>query len=95
MIVVRSTFIAKPGSASKLAAQMKEAIKASPFLARARVLTDLTGDSNRVIMEHEAKDLAEFEAGLQDYATNQAVREKLKGYTDLYLTATRDILRVV
>jgi len=95
MILVRSCFVAKPGCASKLAAQFKEAIKLSPFLAKARVMTDVTGDFNRVIMEHEAKDLAEFEAAMKDYASNQAVRDAMKGYTDLYLTGTREVLQIL
>ena len=46
MIIVRNCFVAKPGHASKLAAQLKEAAAAIP---KYRVLTDLTGDFNRVI----------------------------------------------
>ena len=44
MIVVRNTFVCRPGSASKLAAQLKEAVAAQPDM-KARVLTDLTGIS--------------------------------------------------
>ena len=78
MIIVRNCFVAKPGQASKLAAQIKEAAALSK-LGKYRVLTDLTGDFNRVILEHEAESMA----GLKDYASNAAFREKMKGYTDL------------
>lgn len=93
MIVVRNCFVAKPGSASKLAAQLKEAAAAAN-IPRHRVLTDLTGDFNRVVMEYEVENIAEFESQMKVYATNQAMREKMKGYTDLYLTGSREILQI-
>ena len=92
MLVVRNCFIAKPGHASKLAAQLKEAA-ATAQIPRHRVLTDLTGDFNRVILEYEAENIAEFEGRMKEYATNAAFREKMKGYTDLYVTGSREILQ--
>jgi hypothetical protein len=94
MIVVRNCFVAKPGQASKLAAQLKDAVTASPFGDRARVLTDLTGDFNRVVLEYEAENIGAFEAGMKDYATNDAFRSKMKGYTELYLKGSREILQI-
>lgn len=94
MFIVRNCFVAKPGNASKLAAQLKEAALAGA-LPNARVLTDLTGDFNRVILEYEAKDISEFDTRMKDYATNEGFREKMKGYTDLWITGNREILRVV
>ena len=76
MIVVRNCFVAKPGNASKLAAQLKEAAIAAKF-AKYRVLTDLTGDFNRVILEYEAENVSEFEARMKDYATNEEFRAKM------------------
>ena len=93
MIVVRNCFVAKPGHASKLAAQLKEAAASGKF-TKWRVLTDLTGEFNRVILEYEVKDVAEFEAQMKDYATNQAFRDKMKGYTDLWATGSREILQI-
>lgn len=93
MIVVRNCFVAKPGHASKLAAQLKEAAASGKF-AKWRVLTDLTGEFNRVILEYDVKDLAEFDAQMKDYATNQAFRDKMKGYTDLWATGSREILQI-
>ena len=92
MIVVRNCFVAKPGCASKLAAQLKDAVTA--HIPKSRVLTDLTGDFNRVIMEHEAENVGEFEARMKEYATNQVFRDKMKGYTDLYITGSREILQI-
>lgn len=94
MIVVRNCFVAKPGNASKLAAQFKEAA-ATAKIPKYRVLTDLTGDFNRVILEYEAENVGEFEARMKDYATNEAFREKMKGYTELYITGGRELLQIV
>jgi hypothetical protein len=94
MIVVRNCFVAKPGQASKLAAQIKEAAS-SQNLTGFRVLTDVTGDFNRVVLEYEAANVSEFEQRMNDYQTNEAFRQKMKGYTDLYLTGSREILQVV
>ena len=94
MIVVRNCFVAKPGQASKLAKQIKEAASAAQGLTRYRVLTDLTGDFNRVILEYEADNVGEFEQRMRDYATNQAFRDKMQGYTDLYVTGSREILQI-
>jgi hypothetical protein len=94
MIVVRNCFVAKPGMASKLAAQIKDAAAASSIQTY-RVLTDVTGEFNRVVLEYEAGNLGEFEARMKEYATNEGFRAKMKGYTDLYLTGSREILQVV
>ena len=94
MIVVRNCFVAKPGSASKLAALFKEAA-AIAQIPKYRVLTDLTGEFNRVVLEYEAENLAEFDARLKQYATDENLRDKMKGYTDLYVTGTREILQIV
>ena len=93
MIIVRNCFVAKPGHASKLAAQLKEAAAAA--MPKYRVLTDLTGDFNRVILEYEAENVAEFEARMKQYMTDEAFRERMKGYTDLWITGSREILQIV
>jgi hypothetical protein len=93
MLVVRNSFIAKPGNASKLATQLKEAAAVAK-IPNHRVLTDLTGKFNRVILEFEVENVSGFEARLKDYATNPAFREKMKGYTDLWTTGSREILQI-
>jgi len=93
MIVVRNCFVARPGLASKLAAQLKEAAAAAQ-MPTWRVLTDLTGDFNRVILEYEAANVSEFESRMKQYMTDTVFREKMKGYTDLYVTGSREILQV-
>ena len=93
MIVVRNCFTAKPGSASKLAALFKEAA-AIAQIPKYRVLTDLTGEFNRVVLEYEAENLAEFDARMKQYATDEKFREKMKGYTDLWVTGCREIMQI-
>ena len=94
MLVIRNCFVAKPAHASKLAALLKEA-SAAAAIPRSRVLTDLTGEFNRVVLEYEVENLAEFESRMQDYATNNTFREKMQGYTDLWITGSREILKIV
>jgi hypothetical protein len=93
MFVIRNTFVAKPGQASKLAAQLKEASTAFK-MDGARVMTDLTGDFNRVVLEHTAESMAEFEKRMQEVMGSAAYREKMAGYTDLWITGSREILRI-
>ena len=92
MIIVRNTFIAKPGNASKLAAQLKTALAAGK-VPKCRVLTDLTGDFNRVVMEYEVEDLSGVEANMKTYQTDPAVRAAMQGYTDLFITGSRELLQ--
>lgn len=93
MVIVRNSFVAKPGLAGKLAAQLKEMAKAGN-LRNARVMTDLTGDFNHVIMEHEVESASEFEELLSKYSSDPQAREKAKGYTDLWTTGRRELFRV-
>ncbi len=93
MLVVRNVFVAKPGQASALAAQLKAAA-AVAGLPAARVLTDLTGGFNRVVLEYEVENLAGFEATMERYATDDTFREAMKGYTDRWSTGSREIFRV-
>jgi hypothetical protein len=93
MLVVRNCFVAKPGMASRLAAQLKEAAAVAK-IPRHRILTDLTGDFNRVILEFEVENIAGFEERLKDYGSNEAFRTKMKGYTDLWNSGSREILQI-
>ena len=94
MIVVRNSFIAKPGQAGKLAGMLKESIAAAQ-LPNGRVLTDITGNFNSVVMEFTAENIGEFEARMQQYATDPVFREKMAGYTDLWITGNREIFKVM
>ena len=93
MYVIRNVFVAKPGCASKLAAQLKESIAAFE-MPNGRILTDLTGDFNRVIMEHTAESLDEFEKRMQAVMGSQTYRDRMVGALELWVTGSREILRV-
>ena len=93
MYVVREVFTAKPGSASTLAAQFKLVFK--DLGGNARVLTDHVGPFNTVVLEVEVPNLSEFEQMMADYATRADIREKMKGYTDLYETGRREVWKVM
>jgi hypothetical protein len=94
MILVRNVFAAKPGQAGKLAAHLKE-MAAAGNLQNARVLTDLTGEFNRVVMEHEVESAAAFEQSLAKYLSDPQIREKAKAYMDLWTTGSRELLRIL
>ncbi len=93
MIIVRNCFVAKSGQATKLANLFKE-VAVAANMPKHRVLTDVTGDFNRVILEFEVSSVAEFETQQHEYSTNPVFREKLAGYTELWISGTREILRV-
>ena len=93
MLMIRNCFTAKPGNATKLATQLKEAAAVAK-IPNHRVLTDLTGEFNRVILEFEVEDMSGFEARMKHYATNEAFREAMKGYTELWSTGSREILQI-
>ena len=90
MLIVRDVFRAKPGMASKLAKMMHENLKDEGF----RVMTDLVGEFNSVVMETEVENLAEFQARWEKYMTDPAFRNRMSGYTELYIEGRREIYRL-
>ncbi|HMI30318.1 MAG TPA: hypothetical protein VK527_01155 [Candidatus Limnocylindrales bacterium] len=46
-------------------------------------------------MEFEVSDLGEFEKRMKEYSEGKEIREKMKGYTDMYLTGGREVYRVM
>ena len=93
MFVVRETFTAKPGQASKLAAMFKDI--ASGARAKMRVLTDAVGQFNTVVIETEVKELGDFEKLMKEDADRKDIRERMKGYTEMYASGKREIFRVM
>lgn len=94
MFVVRETFTAKPGKASQLAKLFKEVMSEMPRM-KPRVSTDFIGQFNTVVLESECEDLNEFEKTMQEYMSRQDLRDKMKGYTDLYQEGRREVFKVV
>ncbi|HEY3216772.1 MAG TPA: hypothetical protein VGK93_09800 [Candidatus Eisenbacteria bacterium] len=94
MYIIRESFVAKPGMASKLAQLFKEAAP-SLFGSKTRVMTDAVAAFNTVVIETEVSELAEFERIMKEYGERKEIRDRFKGYTDLWISGGREIYRVV
>ena len=97
MIIVHDIFICKPGNASKLAKLFKEVMAGNADLVN--VMTDMTGDFNKVVMVTKYESLTAYEQSFQKYMQGteelKEMKEKMKDYHELYLTGSREIYRVV
>ncbi len=94
MLIIRNIFTAKPGKASTLAKQMKEVMTGRPGM-KTRVLTDYVGKFNTVVMEIEVNSFSEFENQYKEYMTSPEIKEKMKGYAELYLEGRREVMQVI
>jgi len=96
MIIVHDIFTCKPGNASKLAKMFKEAMADSTELVS--IMTDMTGQYNRVVMVSRYDSLAAYEQSFQKYMQDSEEMKKMKeimqGYQDMYLTGSREIYQV-
>jgi hypothetical protein len=99
MLIVREVFTAKPGQASKLAKLFRKAFGADQNM---RVMTDLVGNYNTVVVEMPVKSLAEFEQQMEEYKSGKpdpnmdpAVAEEMSKYTEMYLTGRREIYQII
>jgi heme-degrading monooxygenase HmoA len=96
MIVVHDIFVCKPGNASKLAKLFKETM--AGFEEIETVMTDMTGQFNRVIMVSKYENLTAYEKSWEKYNEQseemKKIQEKMKGYTEMYLTGSREIYQV-
>lgn len=96
MIIVHDTFVCKPGNASKMAKLFKEVMAGNNELVN--VMTDMTGQFNRVIMVTKYENLAAYEKSWEKYKENteemKKMQEKMKGYTEMYQSGSREIYQV-
>lgn len=94
MLVVREIFVAKPGQASKLAKMFKEVMAADPNF-KGRIMTDMVGDYNTVVVEDTVESLTEWEKKMEDIQKNPPPgMDKMSNYTEMYLTGKREIFRI-
>jgi heme-degrading monooxygenase HmoA len=96
MIIVHDIFIAKPGNASKLAKRFKEAMSKSKEFVN--IMTDMTGQYNKVVVVTQFESLTAFDKNW-DYMKEhpeefKEMEEMMKGYTEMYLTGSREIYQV-
>ncbi len=106
MIIVHDIFVCKPGNASKLAKMFKEMMAGNSELVN--IMTDMTGQYNRVIMVSQYKNLAAYEKAFEKYkkqskemsakggsaSGGKKMHEKMAGYHEMYLTGSREIYQV-
>jgi hypothetical protein len=96
MIIVHDIFICKPGNASKLAKKFKEGMTGNSDLVN--IMTDMTGQFNRVIMVTKYDNLTAYEKSWEKYQEKSEEMKKMEqamaGYQDMYLTGSREIYQV-
>ena len=96
MIIVHDIFVCKPGNASKLAKKFKEAMAGSKELVH--IMTDMTGQYNRVIMVSQYESISAFDQNwekmMKDPEAMKKMNEAMEGYQDMYQTGSREIFRV-
>ena len=99
MLIVREIFTAKPGHASKLAKLFK---KAFGHNQNVKIMTDMVGDYNTVVMEMQVKSLEEFEKSMESYKSgkpdphmNSEVMEEMSKYTEMYTKGRREIFQII
>jgi len=98
MLIIREVFVAKPGQASKLAKLFKRAFANDPNWANMKIMTDLVGNYNTVVMEMQIESLAEWEKQMQDYKKGKMdpkMAEEMSKYTDMYFEGRREIYEVL
>ena len=96
MIIVHDIFICKPGNASKFAKLFKDMMASQPELVN--IMTDLTGDFNKVVMVSKYDSLTAYEQNfqkfMQDSEEMKKMKEKMQGYHELYQTGSREIYQL-
>lgn len=95
MIIVHDIFVCKPGNASKLAKKFKEAM--TGYAEITNIMTDVTGQFNRVILVSQYESLTAYEQSWKKYEedneVNKKMQETMQGYQDMYLTGSREIYK--
>jgi hypothetical protein len=99
MLVIRETFVAKPGQASKLAKLFKRAMGTDQ---NTRVMTDFVGNYNTVVVEMLVKNLAEFEKQMEDYKSGKPdpkmdpdLAQEMSKYTEMYTKGRREVFQIL
>ena len=96
MIIVHDIFICKPGNASKLAKKFKEAMSGNSEMVN--IMTDTTGQFNKVVMVSQYASLTAYEQSWEKYKKDtegmKKMNEAMAGYQDMYLTGSREMYQV-
>ncbi len=96
MIIVREVFHAKPGMASKMVKYFQEMMGDGGQGPRnSRIMTDMTGSFNKVIIETEYESMAAFEKEMQDYMKQQGQAPRAPSqHVEMYTKGKREIFRL-
>lgn len=96
MIIVQDIFICKPGNASKLANLFKEIMNGRP--EHVNILTAISGEFNKVIMLSKYESMTAYEHSYEEYMQDaeevKIIKEKMKGYHEMYDTGSREIYQI-
>lgn len=96
MIIVHDIFVCKPGNASKMAKLFKETMAGDKHVKH--ILTDMVGQYNRVVMVSEYDSLTGYEKSFEEYMNPtpqmKEAMKKMEGYTEMYLSGSREIYKV-
>lgn len=96
MIIVHEIFICKPGNASKLAKKFKDAIAGNKEFVS--IMTDMTGQFNKVVMVSQYENLTAYEQSWERYSKDseemKKMNEAMAGYQEMYLTGSREVYQV-
>ena len=76
MIIVHDIFVCKPGQASKMAKLFKEIMTGKEEFVN--ILTDMTGEFNRVVMVSKYDSLTAYEQNFKNYSQNSDEMKKMK-----------------
>jgi heme-degrading monooxygenase HmoA len=98
MYVIRDIFRCKPGHSKSVAEKFKNSLSAMQKMKgfkSGRVLLDYVGSYWTVVLETEVDSLGNFEALLNEYATNKEMHEIMKGYMDDVEGGHREVFRIV
>ncbi len=94
--MVHDVFICKPGNASKLAKLYKEIMSGNEEFVN--IMTDMTGQFNKVIMVSQYENLTAYELSWKKYMENveelKKMQEAMKGYHDMYQSGYREIYQL-
>jgi len=96
MIIVHDIFICKPGQASKMAKLFKDIMASNEEFVN--ILTDMTGEFNKVVMVTKYDSLSAYEQNFQKYMHDteemKKMKEKMQGYHEMYQSGSREIYHV-
>ncbi len=102
MYVIREVFQAKPGQAGRMAKMFKKMPMGN---MKQRVLTDMVGPYNTVIMETEVEKLADWEKMMNDMKSGKPdpqmekmdakTKEEMSHYHEMFTSGRREIYQVM